>query len=164
MSWRDRLAAIIASGGRSDLPTQAYHGTKAIFPAFENRPVDEQILSLGLGTHVARDPYLASSLADHWMYPAGKSPSGYKLHGGAPNVLPVAIPAEEKFLQVRQPIMPSLAADEYLPMWQRVAGDDRAVERMMAKEGYSSDPMMLERYLREARGLRPSAAERGSRA
>jgi hypothetical protein len=161
MGWRDEIAKTLLRGApmqgpsvaapaarRTDLPTRAYHGTDVVFPAFENRPVD-YMLDRAIGTHVAKDPALSSTFADRWIKPgtAWEGPTVI----GSPHVIPLRIPAEDKFLQVVQPrhdvTLPTT------PLWRSVMHDEHAVERMTAKAAYQQDPDLLARYLEHARNV-----------
>ncbi len=156
MSWRDRVAKMLAQGVpvRTDLPTPAYHGSNTGFSRFMRTPVDDVNLDRGLGIHAAKDPALASSFADRAMTKMSDEV--------APQVYPIAIPGEDKFLQVRQPIMPNYTRNTELPMWQRVAMDERAIERMMAESAFRQDQDVFARYLVEARAMKPRTAERAA--
>jgi len=73
------------------------------------------------------------------------------MFGKSPHVLPLRIPAEDKFLQVVQPevgLNPKL-----FPLWQRVMHDEAAVDRMVAGSAYRQDPDLLARYLNQARAI-----------
>jgi hypothetical protein len=143
MSWRERIAAIIARGGRSDLTTPAYHATKNVFPAFENQPMNKSyMIDRALGTHAAKDPALASS--EFFTKEPGS------------NVMPLAIPAEDKFLQAVQPVYPGRGSGS--PLWRNVATDQAAIEQMATQKAFEQNPDILERYLLEARRLPPSEA------
>jgi len=149
MGWReDIVKAILAKGGRTDLVTPGFHGTTRTFGGFKNHPMAESyMIDRSPGSHVAADPALASSFPDRIIKgaeQAGREP------GGAPQVLPVMIPAENKFLQAVQPERAGRANE---PQWSRVATDQNAIERMVARKGYPQNPEILERYLMEARAL-----------
>jgi hypothetical protein len=156
MGARDAIAKLLVGAKRTDLPTRAYHGTNKTFEAFENQPVG-YMLDRGLGTHVAADPALASSFADRWI--KDKGPDYFsrwtKEVKGEPQILPLRIPAEDKFLPaVQHPY--SYRTPEHAP-WQAIDHDEYAIERMMSEAAYRKDPDMLARYLVEARscGVRP---------
>jgi hypothetical protein len=150
---RDSVANMLARAAResytprTDLPTRAYHGTGAVFPEFKYEAELNQIdplfaIDRALGPHAARDPAIASHFADRHI----------KLgmpFGEQPHVIPLRIPAEEKFLQVEQPI---LKARENIPLWQRVANDEQSVEKMAARQAYSRDPDLLTRYVQNRTG------------
>jgi hypothetical protein len=167
MGWRENIAKAlintVSGGKRTDLPTKVYHGTNKTFEAFENRPVD-YMLDRGLGTHVAKDPALASTFADRWI--KDKGPDYFsrwtKEVKGEPQVYPLRVPGEEKFLQLDQPRRGSLIEGE--PAWRGIMHDEHAVERAMADAAYRKDPEMLTRYLVEARAMKPDDAAAISRA
>jgi hypothetical protein len=157
---------------RTDLPTPAYHGTRAVFPEFkyltELNP-DEGITTIdaALGPHAAKDPAIASSFvktvadfSDDPGYIAWAKAAGVKVPEQKPHIIPLRIPAEEKFLQAEQPLFGGYAQrsplDEHIPLWQRVASDAHLIARMAAKEAYTREPDLLTRYLQEARN-RPAA-------
>jgi hypothetical protein len=139
---------------RTDLPTRAFHGTNKVFPGFVNQPVDYMI-DPALGTHAAADPALASSFADRWIKPATYYNNDYSV-GGNPHVIPLRIPAEERFLQADQPRYESARPDT--PLWKSVLSDQTAIERMAAESAYKQDPDLLARYLQLGRAMWPADA------
>lgn len=155
MSWRDLIAKAI-----TDLVTPAYHGTNKTFSAFKAQPVD-WMLDRGLGTHVAKDPALASSFAERWMKPA-QTIWQQDTMKGEPQIYPLMIPHESRFKQLPQPLVRDNWIDD-VPQWKKVMHDEWAVERAMADAAYRRDPDMLERYLREARQYDPAVAQSSAR-
>lgn len=151
MSWRDRIAAVIARGGRSDLTTPAYHGTGNVFTEFKNQPISKTyMIDTALGTHAAKEPALASSFADRFILETPRSPTDYQIRlNKEPNVLPLAIPDEKTFLQAVQPRYPG--RETATPEWRHVQTDQRAIEIMAAQKAFAENPELLERYLMEAR-------------
>jgi hypothetical protein len=163
MSWRERIAKMLAQGVpvRTDLPTRAYHGSTHTFDRFVTPPVDSVNLDRGLGVHLAADPALASSFPRRAITEKRGDPSGYSVkQGAAPQVYPVAIPPEHKFLQVSQPSYWDDAP--HGKEWMGIKTDERAVEEMMTAKAYREDPALLERYLREARAMQGNEAQRAA--
>jgi hypothetical protein len=163
MGWREEIAKTLTRAApaappaarRTDLPTQAYHGTNVVFPGFENQAPIPNFLDRALGTHVAKDPALASTFANRWIKKPNPRLDWYldtKVEG-SPHVLPLRIPAEDKFLQAVQPPIPRDVEVPGLPEWRRVMMDENAITRMVAGEAYRQNPDMLARYLQQARAL-----------
>ena len=113
--------------------TRVYHGTNAeIQGPLASKP-EEFMLDRSLGIHVSKDPAIANTFASK--------------EGG--HVIPLDI-NEQKFLPVEQPKYPVSGATKT---------DQVAIEQMVMKEAYKSDPEMLERYLTEARKIPPEEAK-----
>jgi len=152
MSWRDRIAKIIASGGRSDLPPPAYHATKENFSAFRHTPDTYTTVDRSLGPHFAKDPALSNSFVMKYL----NGPTNEAVEGG--RVIPAVIPHESKFLDVPQPRYQWATADT--PAWKAAQTDQRAIEIAASKLAYQRDPALLGRYLAESRRLPPDEAAR----
>jgi hypothetical protein len=153
MSWRARIAKALAAGQpvRTDLSTPGYHGTGNVFIGFENQPISKtHMIDTALGTHVGKDPLLASGFADRFINQTPRSPADYQVRmEKTPNVIPLAIPGEDKFLQAVQPRYEG--REKAKPEWRHVLTDQRAIEIMAAQKAYQQNPELLERYLMEAR-------------
>jgi len=72
---------------------------------------------------------------------------------GAPQMIPVMIPHESKFLQATQPRYPGRVDTPESPTWRNVLSDQTTIEQMAAEKAYPQNPEILERYLMQARNL-----------
>jgi hypothetical protein len=153
MGMREQIVkAILAKGGRTDLVTPGYHGTTNTFRGFENQPMSKShMVDRALGTHVAADPALASSFPDRAIKDDMLKYGQDLQIRGEPQVLPVVIPAENKFLQADQPRYARAKATD--PEWQSVLTDQGAIQHMAMLKAYQQNPELLERYLMEARAM-----------
>lgn len=154
MSWRDRIAKAVAGTMRTDLTTPAYHGTWKNFQEFKTPPVSNVWLDRGLGTHVAKDPRIASEFADRWVDPKGEGVVG------SPQVHMLAIPAESRFMQVPQPAYDWALNNPSVKPWEGVMHDEHAIDRLVARTAYQKNPEMLTRYLMEARAMPEEEAKK----
>jgi hypothetical protein len=152
MSWRDRLAKMLI-GERVGLTTDAYHGTRRVFPEFKAWTYDEAgSMDRALGTHAAKDPAMSSEAF------AGM-PKDYNRMGAQeyenlaekPHVIPLKIPNEEAFLQAKQPLIYPGGLET--PLWKRARTDTTAIENMISEETFRRHPEALQEYLRYGRAL-----------
>jgi hypothetical protein len=181
MGARDAIAKLLVGAAkRTDLPTDAYHGTRRVFDAFKQWPVKEAYtIDRALGTHVAKDPALSSSaFADTGLHPADYNKmtvEAYENINEVPHVIPVKIPAESRFLQADQPIVRpqrnivnpitgNAVVDVNDPLWRRVRTDTSAIENMAGYEAYTRDPDLLKAALERGRNMPSDEARAVSRA
>ena len=167
MSWRDRLAKLIAGKPNTGLTMDVFHGTKAPeFSAFADFPVkDAYTIDRALGTHVARDPALSGSFAAMpGDYPKWQLET-YERLGRQPRVMPLKAPPDEAFLPVHQPRYPnqSFAGGSMFPEWQKVLTDTLAVEHAASKEAFRLDPDLLKHHLETSRRMPAGEAYDSSR-
>lgn len=122
----------------------AYHGTTKEFDHFQ--VFDDYMLDRALGVHFAQDPYLANSFVMERVNgrEVGAKPGG--------RVIKAKLPGDS-YLTVDQPEIDHLKGRTDVPLWRRVATDQRAIERAVMKVAYQRDPQMLMRYLRDARNI-----------
>jgi len=175
MGARDAIAQLLVGAmKRTDLPTDAYHGTRRLFDAFKQWPVKEAYtIDRALGTHLAKDPALSSSaFANTGLSPADynkMTAEAYENIGEVPHVIPVKIPAEDRFLQAVQPEhRPSREGQHGFvgedPLWRRVRADTNAIENMAGYEAYMRDPDLLKAALERGRNMPSDEARAVSRA
>lgn len=124
-----------ARGGSADHPLKqdVYHGTQAVFPAFRDSLTKRggYMPSLMLGTHVARDPAIASN------------PYFVSRHTGeAGHVLPLKTYPDEKFFPIKQ------HHGSGLPI-----SDDYAVTKAVQMHAFQRHPDMLKRLLQQHQRL-----------
>jgi len=175
MGARDAIAQLLVGAmKRTDLPTDAYHGTRRVFDAFKQWPVKEAYtIDRALGTHLAKDPALSSSaFANTGLSPADYNKmtlEAYQNIAETPHVIPVKIPAEDRFLQAVQPEhRPSREGQHGFvgedPLWRRVRTDTSAIENMAGYEAYMRDPDLLKAALERGRNMPSDEARAVSRA
>lgn len=167
MSWRDRLAKMLVGAPHAGLTTDAYHGTKRVFPEFKTWSYDEAgSMDRALGTHAAKDPRLSSeAFANPSRSYDEYSKMGaqeYENLAAKPHVIPLKIPPEEAFLPAVQPQMRAPMGAE--PYWKTVRSDTAAIEDMIARETFTREPDTLMEYLRLGRRLPEPEARSISRA
>jgi hypothetical protein len=189
MGWRDRIAKMIIGGEmtaaetrraeqllnrgiadpsllppRTDLTTDAYHGTRRVFPSFQPWTYDEAgTMDRALGTHAAKDPAMSSEAF------AGM-PKDYNRMGAQeyenlaekPHVIPLKIPDESRFLQADQPLI--YPGGEGTPTWKQARTDTTAIENMISREAFLRNPDALKEYLERGRAYREPEARAVSRA
>ena len=152
---------------RTDLTTDAYHGTRRVFNEFMPWTFDEAgSMDRALGTHAAKDPAMSS---EAFALPGGP-PRDYHKMGAQeyenlaekPHVIPLKIPDERTFLQAVQPQVRTPMGNE--PYWKTVRSDTSAIEDMISRETFMRNPDTLAEYLQRGRAFKEPDARAVSRA
>ncbi len=130
----------------------AFHGTTHDFAKFKPGDPTEFMLDRALGPHFAKDPEIANSFTVERIN--GRDVGAKE--GG--RIIPVVLPPDERFIEADQPLydrarLPDGSRDPAIPEWNARKTDQNAIEAMVAKEGFTKDPSLLERYLEQSRKL-----------
>jgi hypothetical protein len=147
VSWREAVAKALMGAERTDLPTDAFHGTKHQFDAFRYTK-NEGTIDQQLGPHFAKDPMIANSFTQGYGYADPLDPRNIK---EGSHVIPARIPSESEMYRVPQVTYPETGA---------VQSDGRAIANAAAIEAYKRQPTMLQSWLTLMHGIPPSDVDR----
>ena len=152
---RNGLSPIVAPLSAPADVTHVYHGTTADFTSFRdpNESNDWEMMDRRLGVHFASDPEVSNAFTvkrDSW--------SGQTYSPEGARIVPLDIPAGEKFLDAEQP--------QY--DWAKgkprdrgnVLTDQTAIEKMIGKVAFQKDPEMLGRFISRSRNIDPAEGQR----